>query len=608
MKIANIILVMMLCATCFGYLQADFDFNRKVDLYDFAVFSDQWLLTEDGNEPTSVGVGTSDYLIAASGSPTRIKARADYVCDGVADQVEIQSAIDALPIIGGQIHLSQGRFYIDDTIHLRPYVTLTGTGTGGDGGTKGTTLYLVDGANCNVLDYVKTSTNSESFIRLANFTIEGNKTKQTQGHGIVFASQQYGEMISDILFDRVYVRGCKEDGFHIIGNTIRYEITDIDLAKKTFRISGANVEHIADNDGDITVNIPTGSIIKVINSPSDDSMYTNYTVVSSIFHVDHTDIVVGEDIDIKWSGLLELADYNKRRALRVMIRNCCSRSNDGRGFFLDTERSFVTACISRSNQDCEVELRDCSSTLVTQCYINTTGTFHHSHGIYLNEASGGVSVTNSFIACVSNIGDKSCGIYVRSAHHAIIKGNTVRDYRGDREIGIYVYESERCLVADNIVIDCDVGLRISKWSNTLPNMTPAFGNHLARNDIAAEGFLIGDNYLADGPIAKTVDFSIGTGYSSCTYTNTGANTPVTFSLPAASETVLEYTFVVGEDGQELRIIPEEGDTIALADGVQQAPGKYIKASNVGATCRIKCVTKNQWEHFDSAGVWTAESP
>jgi parallel beta-helix repeat protein len=611
MKLANVILIMILSTTCWAYLQADLDFDGSVDFYDFATFSDQWLLTGEPNEPNSIGVGDVDYLIAASDSSAQIQAKADYVCDGADDQIEIQAAINALPASGGHIHLSQGRFYIRDTIHLYQYVTLTGTGPGEYyGGTTGdTVIYLANGTNRNAIDYVKKPTGRRSSIRLANFTVDGNKSNQTQGHGIVFASQLFNEALSDILLDRVRVYNCKEDGFHIIGNTTKYKITGVNYAARTFTISGVNAENITNNDGNLTANFLCWKNIIATSSTGEDGQYSTYYVANLSFDTNHTDITVHKEIDSNYIDYLELADNSKKRATEITIRNCTSQGNDGRGFFLDIEVSFINGCVSKSNMDCDFELRDCATTLLTQCYSMTSGG-HHGHGIYLNGASGGVSVTNSFLGCASSIGDVSYGIDVFNAHNAVVKGNTIRDYEqnGDRDVGICVQDSRDCIIADNLVVDCDVGMKICRWNDTsvLSDGVIASGNHISRNDIAAQGFLLGNNFLAKMPIAKTADFQIGNGYSGSAYTNTGATGPVTFTLPAASEPVLEYTFVVGQDGQELRIDPHGNETIAMANGTQQGPGKYITAVSPGATCRLKCVTKGRWEHFDSVGTWTVE--
>jgi len=59
--------------------------------------------------------GTSVILVAASDAPDSVKSAADYVCDGVADEVEITAAINALANKGGRVQLSQGTFTYSST-------------------------------------------------------------------------------------------------------------------------------------------------------------------------------------------------------------------------------------------------------------------------------------------------------------------------------------------------------------------------------------------------------------------------------------------------------------------------------------------------------------
>lgn len=56
---------------------------------------------------------TSIMYVAASDSSASDKNLADYVCDGSHDEVEIQSAIDALNEYGGTVHLLKGTYNID---------------------------------------------------------------------------------------------------------------------------------------------------------------------------------------------------------------------------------------------------------------------------------------------------------------------------------------------------------------------------------------------------------------------------------------------------------------------------------------------------------------
>lgn len=68
------------------------------------------------------------FMIAANDATARIKAKADYICDGTGDNVQIQAAIDALPPNGGRIVLSEGVFNISDTITVSQGTTIEGMG------------------------------------------------------------------------------------------------------------------------------------------------------------------------------------------------------------------------------------------------------------------------------------------------------------------------------------------------------------------------------------------------------------------------------------------------------------------------------------------------
>lgn len=63
-------------------------------------------------------------LVAASDASAEVKAKADYVCDGAGDQVEIQAAINAAQLEGGgAVQLSEGTFSIAAPITINGTVT-----------------------------------------------------------------------------------------------------------------------------------------------------------------------------------------------------------------------------------------------------------------------------------------------------------------------------------------------------------------------------------------------------------------------------------------------------------------------------------------------------
>jgi len=165
-SISLVLIAMSLSAVCQGYRPADFDRDGIVNFYDFAVFSDQWL-----DEDPNVTAGSFIYTVAASDAPNSLKVKADYICDGIDDQVEIQSAIDALPDGGGKILLLGGQYNVDKAgdhycINLRNNTTLEGLGWG-------TVIYLVDDANATVV-YAREV--KGAVVR--DLAIDGNKNNQ----------------------------------------------------------------------------------------------------------------------------------------------------------------------------------------------------------------------------------------------------------------------------------------------------------------------------------------------------------------------------------------------------------------------------------------------
>ena len=165
--------------------------------------------------PTTVG--TSGYLLesSGSGSPRWVqikrprtaafviaaadsgigKDEADYVCDGTADQAEINNAIAALPE-SGSIQLSKGHFNLTGPVLVnKAGVTISGSGTGTvivrkyTGNTSGGTCGLISvGADhCTVRD----------------LSIEGNSSSYSDTYhsnaGICVAQNIRGTTITNIL-------------------------------------------------------------------------------------------------------------------------------------------------------------------------------------------------------------------------------------------------------------------------------------------------------------------------------------------------------------------------------------------------------------------------
>lgn len=169
--------------------------------------------------------GIATFVVAASDTDAKSKARADYACDGIDDDVQINAAITALPIIGGRVVLLSGKFKIGATINLRPMVTLEGIQLGADASDSadsfGTAIILQDNVDSSMLIFNQTNAASygaRGFVRIKHLQLDGNSGNQSSGHGLHFYSTGGGVAMMDCVFEDVYVRNCKQNGFHIVGN------------------------------------------------------------------------------------------------------------------------------------------------------------------------------------------------------------------------------------------------------------------------------------------------------------------------------------------------------------------------------------------------------
>lgn len=132
------------------------------------------------------------YVVAASDAPAHVKAQADYVCDGTADNVQIQAAIEALPSTGGLVALSSGRFVLAQYFaYTGSYISVVGTGSGAEQDTgfsgymasAGTTLYIA--ANDAAVRFAQEGGNNVRSCYLGNLGIKSTSGTYANSFGVV---------------------------------------------------------------------------------------------------------------------------------------------------------------------------------------------------------------------------------------------------------------------------------------------------------------------------------------------------------------------------------------------------------------------------------------
>jgi len=85
--------------------------------YDLGAAGNRWRDLFLGGTLNAKTGRAATYTVAASGAPAHVKAQADFVCDGTADNVEIQAAIDAVSS-SGLVQLSKGVFHLSASIEI----------------------------------------------------------------------------------------------------------------------------------------------------------------------------------------------------------------------------------------------------------------------------------------------------------------------------------------------------------------------------------------------------------------------------------------------------------------------------------------------------------
>lgn len=155
-----------------------------------------------------VAIHNSEIVIASYYATQKQKDSADYVCDGVSDEVQINAAIQSFPILtGGKIHLTSGRFNIGATILVDRRVSIVGEGSGlafykegdpeNDADLREGTTTLRASANINVIT-VESAESTVAGVSFRDFLIQGYDRKTEGNVGIKFVTRTDVAWINNI--------------------------------------------------------------------------------------------------------------------------------------------------------------------------------------------------------------------------------------------------------------------------------------------------------------------------------------------------------------------------------------------------------------------------
>lgn len=172
-------------------------------------------------------IRNKDTVITVVASNTSVKARAnaDYVCDGTADEVQINAAIVAVAAAagrtdgavgcGGEVHLLAGTYTI-----AAPIVMLTRVDLIGQGNLQN--VLIIGENNCGNGIYFKAwdsggssiNVNERGQFRIANIRVQLSYTQSSTSWGI-YIDNDDTEYLYDAIFDNIYCAAAKTGGMYV---------------------------------------------------------------------------------------------------------------------------------------------------------------------------------------------------------------------------------------------------------------------------------------------------------------------------------------------------------------------------------------------------------
>ncbi len=166
-----------------GWVFASF----RTDAGYLTLSNDSRVIGVDNSSYDVTSTGSVTFIVAATGATDTQKSIANWICDGTADDVQIQAAIDALPVTGGVIRL------VGPIFNCATEITI-GDGSNASLSTRSGVRLIGDGVGAAVNELgdpatvtrlVRTGASAESIIQMngplhsceiSNMVLDGNDT------------------------------------------------------------------------------------------------------------------------------------------------------------------------------------------------------------------------------------------------------------------------------------------------------------------------------------------------------------------------------------------------------------------------------------------------
>ncbi len=579
-----------------------------------AVFAIVPMLTMGAYWVQNVGLLSADAMVFASDAPAidRFMASAmrgvyherAQVCDGTADQVQIQAAIDSGAL---DVKLSTGSFHTSTNSgsHLRGETGLKLEGAG-----IGRTIIYMDGPKYGWGDTWLTMGHSD--MEVCGFTLDmgfyADGSRDTVG---IYSDtwQQFGS-IHDVQFlspnwYAIYLTNMNDS--HIYNCQF--------IGEDSGTLSPIGMINIKGGGGTYGMNIDNCYFehfyeFGVLSEAVTDNQQYRISVQHSKFkHSFYVATPLANGVYINWQDSdVSHNWFEDMSGTAVQIKNgggefdgkCIVSNNVIRDFGMDgqspgiyvgdaghySDRVIITGNQIRAETDCVssycLDVRGVDSPQVTNNTI--VGNDRTMHGIHLTGTSDAIVTGNTIDHCLGR------GVYLSSA------------------TGICA----RTDISHNHILNCGTGIQTS---NDVHNGLQILDNYLYGNsaDSAIGGSVIGGVRIDTcNPriVNDTDNYQLLMGESSTIRTNKGATDNQTYTLPPTLSSGTTFTFTLLTAKVVKIDLPATSGYSITINGAQQADGKYIYASAIGDTVTLVnyfISGEVRWIATDTVGTWSVET-
>ena len=461
-------------------------------------------LTVSGDLTAKTG-RVATFTVAANGSLATSKAQADYVCDGIDDQVEIQTAINALPGSGGKVLLMEGRYNINTPpLNVnKGNVTLEGCGWG-------TELYYPDnvmtGSAGTVQMRIKAASNK---FQMRNLKFNGNQGNQPAGetYGIYMEDTTLG----NYRFENLWLKDSYGDGVRLSKNSIISNCLIEGFKEDGVEVGSGGGQIIIGNvirNGNVPIRLNTGSssnntIENVIiannhirDVPTDAISILPYSGSGAIKNIQ----IIGNNIEncdgaAVWARPFESTTIENIFIKNNYIRNCGKAADEIDSIYLYSEHNPIINCKIVGN-----EIFDSKYNAIHTYYAHQTeiegNSIINTSGVGIKVVGDNMIISNNLVKDSSSYGIYPSGDYLKIhdnritgnsnglhfygvPNHISIIGNTIF---GNTGYSIYSwrddYNTTDCIISNNI-LDNEIRLRNTQQIDNLIIKENIFNNGMS---------------------------------------------------------------------------------------------------------------------------------